>query len=63
MPLFLGCIRADVEIVDRAGVLPRRAVGQSYIPLPDDPVVSLLDLDLLRAVLDGLDRMDLGSAR
>lgn len=43
--------------------LPQRAVGRSSEPAPHGPVVSLAELNLIRAVLDGLRRLDSGVAR
>lgn len=63
MPLSLGRIRADAEIAHQGDVVPRRAARQLRLPESDSPVVSLIDLDLLQAVLDGLYRLDAGAAR
>ena len=38
--------------------LPKRAAGQSSCPAPSRPVASLNDPALLRAVLDGLRRLN-----
>lgn len=43
--------------------LPRRAVGRSSDLTPRSPAASLAELDLLRAILDGLRRLDSGDAR
>jgi hypothetical protein len=60
MPFVRSCIRADGAVAGSAAVLPRRLVGQSSIPEPDIPVVSLKDPKLLEAVLDGLHRLNSG---
>lgn len=46
-----------------AGGLPRRRPVRSSLPTPRRQVVSPPNPDLLRAILAGLERLDLGAAR
>lgn len=52
-----GCAADSAPERPVAALLPKRAVGASFWPVPDRPVASLPRPDVLVAVLDGLRRL------